>query len=176
MFSRTKMILQDDCWDVASQPVLTLNYTGPNPHLAYQKIRELFRTVLNVNEAERVQEKDFTWNKKANKEDFSVTWDISKDLDRFSYLFMRVSMSGSAEEKEGGKEGRLTVSIEAFMRTEYPQDTLWERSIIYEIIRMFWHKVVYYEKRREYQDICRTLISRFINELKSFFNLMPRLV
>ena len=176
MFSRTKMILQDDCWDVASQPILTLNYSGPNPHLAYQKIRELFRTVINVNEAERVQEKDFTWNKKANREDFSVTWDISKDLDRFSYIFLRVSMSGFAEDKEGGKEGRLTVSIEAFMRTEYPQDTLWERSLFYEILRMFWHKVVYYEKRREYQDLCRTLMGRFIGELKSFFNLMPKQV
>lgn len=175
MFARTKMIIQDDCWDVAAQPVLSLNYSGPNPHLAYQKIRELFRTVLNINEAERVQEKEFTWDRKEKKETFSVSWDAVKDLDRFSYLFVRVSMSGSAEETNGGKEGKLNVKIEAFMRTEYPQDTIWERSIFYEIARMFWHRVVYYDKRREYQDLCRTLMATFINELKSFFNLMPKM-
>jgi len=176
MFARTKMVLQDDCWDIAAQPILTLNYSGPNPHLAYQKIRELFRTVLNVNEAERVQEKEFKWDRKGNKEEFSVSWDVAKDLDRFSYIFFRITMSGSAEEKEGGREGKLNVSIEGYLRTEYPQDTLWERSIFYEIIRMFWHRVIYYDKRREYMDICRKLMSTFVNELKSFFNIMPKLV
>jgi hypothetical protein len=176
MFARTKMVLQDDCWDIAAQPILTLNYSGPNPHLAYQKIRELFRTVLNVNEAERVQEKEFKWDRKGNKEEFSVSWDVAKDLDRFSYIFFRITMSGSAEEKEGGREGKLSVSIEGYLRTEYPQDTLWERSIFYEIARMFWHRVIYYDKRREYMDICRKLMSTFVNELKSFFNIMPKLV
>lgn len=175
LFARTKMILQDDCWDIAAQPILNLKYEGPNPHLAYQKIRELFRTVLNINEAERVQEKEFVWDRKGKKEEFSVSWDVAKDLDRFSYIFFRISMSGSAEETQNGKEGQLNVVVEGYMRTEYPQDTLWERSIFYEIARMFWHKVVYYDKRREYQDLCRKLMSRFVNELKSFFNLMPKL-
>lgn len=175
IFARTKMILQDDCWSIAAQPILNLKYEGPNPHLAYQKIRELFRTVLNINEMERVQEKEFVWNRKGKKEEFNVSWDAVKDLDRFSYIFFRISMNGSAEETENGKEGKLNISIEGYLRTEYPQDTIWERSIFYEIIRMFLHKVVYYDKRREYQDLCRSLMSRFTNELKSFFNLMPKI-
>lgn len=176
IFARTKMILQDDCWNVAAQPVLKLEYSGPNPHLAYQKIREMFSTVLNVREEERVQEKEFNWDRKGKREDFSVSWDVAKDLDRFSYIYMRIHMKGFAEEKEEWKEGKLTVQIEGFLRTEYPQDTIWERSIFYEIARVFWHKVVYHEKRLEYMDVCRTLMGRFINELKSFFNLLPKMV
>lgn len=174
IFARTKMILQDNCWD--PQPVLNWEYRGPNPQLAYSKIREMFRTIFSVSEPERVQEKDFIWDRKGKREDFAVSWEVSKDFDRFSYAFFRINMKGYAEETGNGKEGTLTVELDAFLRTEYPQDTIWERSIFYEMARVFWHKVLYQEKRLEYMDVCRSIMARFFNELKGFFNLLPRAI
>ncbi len=174
IFARTKLIMQDNCWD--PQPVLKWEYRGPNPHLAYTKIREMFRTIFNVSETERVQEKDFVWDRKGKREDFFVSWEISKDLDRFSYAYFRINMKGFAEETDSGKEGKLSIELDGYLRTEYPQDTFWERSIFYEIARVFWHKVLYQEKRLEYADVCRSLMGKFLNELKGFFNLLPRAI
>jgi len=173
IFARTKMVIQDDCWNVAG-PEMKLHYSGLNPHLAYQKIREMFWTVFGVKEAERVQEKEYVWDKKGKKETFKVAWEITKDMDKFSYLYIRVKMNGFAEETEGGKIGELDVEIDGFLRTEYPQDTIWERNIFYEMARVFWHRVFYQEKRWEYLDVCRSLMMKFRNELKSFFNLLPK--
>jgi len=173
IFARTKFIIQDDCFDFAG-PEMELKYEGPNPERAYQKIRELFWEVFRVKEGERVQERDYTWNKKGKRDEFNVGWHVVKDMDRFSYLYFKVKMKGFSEQKNGGKEGKLNVEIVGIVRTEYPQDTLWERSIFYEIGRVFWHKVFYQEKRFNYQDQCREMSTRFRNELKAFLNLIPK--
>lgn len=173
LLARTKMIIQDDCWNVAG-PEMKLHYSGLNPQLAYSKIREMFWTVFGVKEGERVQEKEFKWDRKEKKEIFNVQWDVSKDMDKFSYAYFRIRMNGFAEEAEVGKVGELDVNIDGFLRTEYAQDEIWERTIFYEMGRVFWHKIFYREKRLEYQDVCRSLMMAFRNELKAFFNLLPK--
>ena len=174
IFARTKMILEDDCFDVTvSKPQLSIKYSGPNPQLAYNKIKEMFREVFGLKVNERVQEKEFTWDRKGNVEKFKVKWEIWKDMDKFSYLRFTIDLSGYAEATEGGKEGEAKVEIDGVVRTEYPQDSLWERSVFYEIARMLWHKVVYHDKRQDYQDECRDMMMTFVSELKAFFNLLP---
>ena len=83
-------------------------------------------------------------------------------------------MKGFAEETGNGKEGEVSVEIVGVLRTEYPQDNIWERTIFYEIARTFWHKIFYQERREKYMDICREISTKFRNELKAFFNLIPK--
>ncbi len=173
IFARTKMVLQEECFNFAG-PELVLEYRGPDPQLAYSKIRESFLTIFGVKETERVQEKEYTWNRSGKKETFKVSWHITKDMDRFSYLYYKIKMSGFAEQTKNGKEGELKLQVVSYLRTEYPQDNVLERSIFYEIARVFWHKVFYQEKRWEYMDVCRTLANNFKNEIRSLFNLMQR--
>jgi hypothetical protein len=174
IFARTKLLLQEDCFDFAGEPLLHIDYEGPNPHLAYNKIKESLWTIFGVKETERVQERDYKWNKVGNKEDFSVSWQISKDMDRFSYLYLKVKMKGFIEKSEAGKEGKIHIEVAGVLRTEYPQDNIWERSIFYEIIRTFWHKVFYQYQRERYIDKCREIMTNFTNEMKAFFNLIPK--
>ncbi|MEM5793000.1 MAG: hypothetical protein QXY45_01400 [Candidatus Aenigmatarchaeota archaeon] len=173
IFARTKLILHEDCFNFAG-PEMYLKYKGPNPHLAYNKIRELFWTVFGVKESERVQEEEYVWDKQGKKETFSVKWHVTKDMDRLSYLYFVIKMKGFLEETQNGKEGEVNVDIIGVLRTEYPQDNIWERTIFYEMARVFWHKVFYQDKREKYVDICRDISNRFRNELKAFFNLIPR--
>ncbi len=173
IFARTKLIIQEDCFNFAG-PEMYLKYKGKDPHLAYNKIRELFWTVFGVKETERVQERDYTWDKEGKKETFSVAWHITKDMDRLSYLYFKVNMKGFAEEAKDDKEGEVNVEIVGVLRTEYPQDNIWERTIFYEIARTFWHKVFYQDRRDKYMDVCREISTRFRNELKAFFNLIPK--
>lgn len=170
IFGRTKMILHDDCFNFAA-PDIAFKYKGPDPQLAYEKIRECFTTVFGVLESERVQEKDYIWNREGKKESFKVSWSIVKDLDKFSYLYYVVKMSGYSEETPDGKFGEVTVEIASFLRTEYVQDNVWERSIFYEMLRVFWHKVFYQEKTMEYLDLCKSIANKFKDELRAFFAL-----
>lgn len=170
IFARTKLVLQDDCFDFVN-PDMSLSYTGPNPQKAYKKIKEMFRTVFGTKEGERVQESEYNWNREGGKEVFNAKWEIAKDMDKFSYLVFRVKLKGYVDVKT--KQGKASVSVDGVTRTEYPQDTFWERSIFYELIRVFWHKIFYHEKRLNYQDDCRNIMSVFTNELKHFFNLLP---
>jgi hypothetical protein len=172
-FARAKFVLHDDCFNT-SIPILKVNYAGPNPQLAYTKIREMFTTIIGVNVMDRVQETDYSWDRKEGSESFKVGWEIVKEMDKFTYIVIRIGMKGFAETKDGSKDGKVSIELNGFMRTEYPQDTVWERSIFYEMLRVFWHKVFYREKRYDYQEHCRELLSKMSHELKSFFNLIPK--
>jgi hypothetical protein len=174
-FARAKFLIHDDCFNT-SVPVLKINYSGPNPQFAYTKIREMFTTIVGVNVLDRVQETDYSWDRKENTESFRVSWEVVKEMDKFSYLDIRIGMKGFAENKDGVKEGKVAIEMNGVMRTEYPQDTIWERSIFYEMLRIFWHKVFYREKRYEYQEHCREILSRLTQDLKAFFNLIPERV
>ena len=61
-------------------------------------------------------------------------------------------------------------AIKPRLITEYPQDTIWQQSIIYEIFRRFWHKFFYHRKRMEYLDLAKELIVNFETGIKSFID------
>lgn len=174
VFARTKLVIHEDC--IEPYPYLKLTYSGPNPQLTYEQIRKICRETFKVKE-EEITEREFEWEKKGKAETFRVEWEIIKDFDKFTYIDVVVRMSGRIEpSEEFGKEGDVNVVMKGVMRTEYPQDTWWERSMIYEIFRVFFHKVLYREKREEYFRTCKKGMIMLHDRLKEFFNLLPRKV
>jgi len=125
---------------------------------------------------ENVQEKAFNWDRNGKTERFSASIEVVKDFDKFSYMDLDIKLSGSVKpSEEFGKEGTVTIVLEGIVRTEYPQDTMWERSFIYEIFRSFYHKVFYQEKRKRWVSQCRDWMLYIQNEMKAFFNLLPKM-
>jgi len=180
IFARAKLVIHDDCLSPApgspypGLPYTTLEYKGPNPQKIYHKIKELFVTIWKIDPHE-LQERDVSWDRSKGEEKFRVTFDMIKDLDVFSFIQVTVELSGSAKpSKEFGSEGSATLRIEGKLRTEYPQDTLWQRSLLYEMFRVFYHRVIYEGRRKKYLEDCRTDILRFIQEIKSFLNVLAR--
>jgi hypothetical protein len=180
IFARTKLMLHEDCLVVAGSPIpgvpyATLNYTGPNPQKLYEKVRDIFATVVKFDPTE-LQERDFTWDRTGGVDKFKVTFDLVKDMDTFSFVQIIIDLSGESKpSKEFGKEGSATVRITGRMRTEYPQDTVWQRSLLYEMFRVFYHRVIYDERRMKYKEQCRTWILQMQEEIKSFLNILPSL-
>lgn len=173
VFARTKLMIHDDC--LVPVPYLTLKYSGPNTDKSYEYIRKLFFTLFNVTEKE-IQEREYSWDRSKEPETFHVRWEIIKDLDQFSFMHIVVNLDGDAKRsKEFGKEGSITVGIEGRLRTEYPQETIFQRSLFYEMFRVFYHRVIYDSTRKRYLEECRAVCGRFNDELKSFFNLLPRM-
>ncbi|MEM7826144.1 MAG: hypothetical protein QW451_00750 [Candidatus Aenigmatarchaeota archaeon] len=173
VFARTRLVIHDDCLTPAA-PFVTLDYQGPNPQNVYQKIKELLISVWKLEPGD-VQEREFNWDRSSGVEKFRVRIEAIKDLDTFSYFYLVISLSGEAKHsREFGKEGKVKIEFEPRLRTEYPQDTIWQRSLLYELFRTLWHKLIYQSTRMRYLQECRELSQRFMEEVKSFLNLLPK--
>jgi len=181
IFARTKLIIHEDCLAIAGttspfpgKKFITLEYQGPNPQIAYYQAKKILASVTKIPENEII-ERNFKWDRSGEEENFSVDFDVIKDMDRFSFIQVTVSMKGNIKpSKEFGKEGKLTVTIDGILRTEYPQDTLWQRSLLYEMFRAFFHKFIYEESRKKYKEECVSIMMTIYNELKEFLNVLPK--
>ena len=108
-------------------------------------------------------------------EKFSGSIEAFKDFDKFTYMMLWIDFGGDVRpSKEFGKEGNLKIALDGVIRTDYPQDTVLERSLIYEIFRSFWHKAFYQEKRYVYREQCRDIILTVQREVKAFLNILPK--
>ncbi|MEM7819884.1 MAG: hypothetical protein QXD48_03590, partial [Candidatus Aenigmatarchaeota archaeon] len=152
-------------WDYIFEPVkeLVITFSGKHTETFYKKINELIRTVFNVPDA-YVQEKTYNWEKGENIEKFEIDWEVNKILDMYTYINVEISLKGFSS----GGEGKVVIKIKPNLITEYPQDTIWQRNIIYEMLRRFWHKFFYHRKRMEYLNFGKELIVSFESGLKHY--------
>ena len=172
VFARSKLMLEDRC--LTLRPKMEFSYSGPNPDKAYPKLIDILTTDLNV-PRENIQEKNFKWDRSTPEEKFSATFEVLKDYDKFTYMYLEISMSGSMKPSEKfGHEGSVRFAIGGMIRTEYPQDTLWERSFFYEMLRTFWHRAFYKNRRYKWLMECRDSMLLIQDELKKFFNLLVK--
>lgn len=172
VFARAKLLIEEQC--LTYRPKMTFSYTGPNPQKAYKKLLSILVDDINV-PRENVQEKGFKWDRTGSEEKFSARFEVIKDFDKFSYLFLSISMSGTVKpSKEFGKEGTVSFTMGGIVRTEYPQDSMWERSFLYEMFRMFYHRTIYHDKTKRHVQDCRDWMLLITNEMKSFFNLLQK--
>lgn len=161
VWARTKLMI----WDYIFEPVrqIKITYAGKDPGSLYKKINELIRTVLNVPDG-YIQEREFTWEKTGGNEKFDVGWDVNKVYDYFSYIYLEMDLRGSAT----NGEGKAVIIIRPRLITEYPQDTIWQQSIVYEMIRRLWHSIFYHKKRMEYLHNAKELLISFESALKKY--------
>lgn len=170
IFARTKITIEEEC--MLPRRKIELNYSGPNPQNIYPKIMEILRRTLKVKD-ENIQEKEYKWDRSTIPEKFNSTIEVIKDFDKNTYMWLLIVIKGSIRpSKEFEKEGDVSVVIDGVIRTEYPQDTVWERSFPYEVLRTFWHKIFYQSQRYKYREQCRDSMLIIQNEIKSFFNIL----
>ncbi len=171
-FARSKLLIENQC--LTYRPKVVFSFSGPNPQKAYEKFLKIVVDDIKI-PRQNIQEKYMKWDRSGPTETFRADWEVVKDLDKFSYMFLEVSMKGKVKpSKEFGKEGDVTITMQGIIRTEYPQDTMWERSFIYEILRSFYHKVFYADDVKRYVSDCRDWILFIQNEMKSFFNILQK--
>lgn len=159
VWARTKLMIHDDL--LRPLPRMTIKFTGPNPEKFYKEIYNLVVMSFKIPE-HSIQEKEFTWHK-GDPEKFSVAWEINKDLDKFSYYWLSIKLNGEVSKGNGKAE----IEVEGALRTEYPQDTYWQKSLLYEFLRMTWHSVFYASQRDEYLKEGRRMLSFFVDQLKT---------
>jgi hypothetical protein len=158
VWARTKLMIHDDL--LKPLPRMKINFVGSNPEKFCKEIYDMLLATFRVSE-HSIQEKEFQVVK-GDPEKFKIKWEVNKDLDKFSYYWIAVELSGEVSKGHG----KADITIEGALRTEYPQDTFWQRSLLYEFLRMIWHSTFYSSERDEYLREGRVLLSLFINQLK----------
>ena len=161
VWGRTKLLIWDYIFEPAKE--IRITYAGKNPEKLYTKANELIRTIFNVPEG-YVQEKLFNWEKVKDADRFEISWEVTKILDYYTYIVVEMDLSGFSAEGEG----RASFRLKPRLITEYPQDTLWQQSIVYEMMRRMWHKTYYHHKRMEYLYLGRELIINFERSVKQY--------
>ncbi len=159
VWARTKLLI----WDYVFEPVkdIRIAYSGKTPEKLYRKINELIRVVFNVPEG-YIQEKTYKWEKKKDTDKFDVSWEVTKMFDTFTYLVIELNLKGFTT----SGEGQATVAIKPRMITEYPQDTIWEQNLAYEMLRRFWHVTFYHHRRMEFLDVSKNMCIAFETSIK----------
>ncbi|MFQ6020612.1 MAG: hypothetical protein ACE5J4_01165 [Candidatus Aenigmatarchaeota archaeon] len=158
VWARTKLMIHDDLLHPRKR--IKFSFSGPHPEKFYKELPDLLETTFRITEL-NIEEKEFHWTG-GDPQKFSVRWEIHKDLDKFSYLWLEIKLKG----KSSKGIGNATIIVEGAIRTEYPQDTYWQRSIFYEFLRMFWHSTFYASTRDNYIREGRKLLGAFIAHLK----------
>lgn len=158
VWARTKLMIQDDLLKPRNRFVV--NFSGINPNKFYHEIPKLIASVFRVDE-KFIQEKKFSWTH-GDPQKFKISWEVTKDLDLVSYYTIEINLEGSCSKGVGDAK----IVLEGWLRTEYPQDTMWHKSLFYEMFRMFWHRTFYTNKRNEYILEGRRLISLLAESLK----------
>ena len=162
-FARTKLVMYDNCFE-ENPGEIYLKYVGPNPGKLYHSVYNLIKSIWRCADGD-IQEEQYNWGKKGEADKFKIRWYMHKDLDKFTYYWIRFDLSGEGDDKEG----KASVKFKPVLMTEYPQDTVWQKSLFYEMMRTMWHSVFYKEKRRNYLENCRDLTSLFTKKAKEFF-------
>ena len=167
MLARMKMMVEEDIYPpkgtAKGSPRSIITYVGPNPMKIYPKTRDLVKAIFNCTDAE-IHEEIYDWGK-GEKEQFRVRFYLIRDLDKFTYYFIRFDVKGEGTEKTG----KGSITIRPLLRTEYPQDTVWQRTIFYEMLRVFWHRIFYHNKRREYIWEGRKLLAMYSERIGAYF-------
>lgn len=155
---RTKLTIDDDL--LRPNPKVTLKFAIANPKKFYHLIPKIATSVFRTDE-HHIQEKKTSWSR-GEPEKFKINWELMKEIDRFSFYAVDISLEGSVG-KDGGD---LKIDIEGSLRTEYPQDTVWERSLLHEMLRVFWHRAFYTEKRDRFMVEGRRMMALLVEEIK----------
>ena len=166
VFARAKLVMEDNCFEEEPGSV-EMKFVGSGIPKLYHKMYEAMKGVFRVSDAD-IQETEYSWGKSEKGDKFSITWWMHKDMDIFTYFYVRFQLSGEGTEKAGSAK----IGVKGYIRTEYPQDTVWQRSLFYEMLRTFWHRAFYHKKREEYAEDCRHSTILFERRMKEFFQEM----
>jgi len=164
VFARTKLVLEDNCFE-EDPGAINVKMEGPSVTRMYKISHEMIKSVFRVTDSD-IQEVDSSWAKSGKGDKFAVTWWLHKDMDVFSYLYIRFKLRGKGD----AESGTVAIELKGYLRTEYPQDTVWQRSLFYEMLRTFWHRVFYHRKREEYSEDCRHSMILYQKKFIEYFN------
>lgn len=147
----------------------------PNPQDAYNEFVDVLRTQCGI-DSDDINEEEYEHERKGEVEIISVEIEAVKPLDKFSKIVIEADMDiemRPASGEEYDYVGDLNIDVEGEVRTEYPQESMLQKSILWHAFRVFYEKVLYGDVKENYMKTCNKYMRTIRDELKSYFDLLP---
>lgn len=147
----------------------------PNPQDVYTEFVDILRMRCNIDKDD-INEKKYEHEKKGETESIYVEVESFKPLDKFSQIVIEADITidmRPASGEEYDYVGDLEIDVEGNVRTEYPQESALQKSILWHAFRVFYEKVLYGDIKENYMKKCNKYMRRIRDELKSYFDLLP---
>jgi hypothetical protein len=155
-----------------------LKVTGvPDPQRIFSLVKEVLIMRCRLKEDD-INEKIYEHDKSTVPEKIHAFIEAYKHLDRYSDVVLEITMDFVLKpvHREGVEYvGDAKVKIEGFVRTEYPQDSILQKSILWNVFRTFYEKAIYGDIRGNMMDLCRSFIKKVTAEINNYFKLKPRM-
>lgn len=155
------LLMEDDC--LAPRHYLELEYNGPNPFKVYMASKPILRKIFEV-ETKDLWERDFRWDIAGDPHTFYIKIYIDKSLDRFTSMSVEIIFQGW-QPSDPNKVGKVKIKLGGVIKTRFPQNTYFQRSLFYRWFIWFYTRYFYNETRRNHLLKCR----RWIEELRETY-------
>lgn len=147
----------------------------PNPQDAYNEFVDILIMRCNL-EKNDINEKKYEQERKGKTEIVHTEIEAFKPLDKFSKIVIEAEIDiemTPAQGEEFDYVGDLEIEVEGKVRTEYPQESALQKSILWHAFRVFYEKVLYGDVKENYMDKCDKYMRTVRDELKSYFDMLP---
>jgi hypothetical protein len=157
-----KWVFEDDC--MAPSAKLQITYTGKNPIKLYKELRPLLLKIFEISNKD-IWERDYRWDTTEDPRSFYIRVCVNKGLDKRSDLLIEIIFQGK-QPSDSSKDGKMTVSINARLKTEYEVNSPVYRTIIWA------YNYFFYSRRRiNYLFLCNKWVDQLWREFRTFLNM-----
>jgi hypothetical protein len=162
-------ILEDDC--LTPNRTLRIDYKGLQPFKFYSQIVMLLREILEIRTM-HVWQREFRWDYTGDPIKFFYRVVCQKNYDAWTKAMFELTFQGT-HPTDPKKEGELVVFITSKLRTEMPQNTIWQRSNLYKSLRWIYFRTFYNNARRILLGKCIHATERIVDSLRDVLGIKP---
>ncbi|MFB6215497.1 MAG: hypothetical protein ABEJ72_00785 [Candidatus Aenigmatarchaeota archaeon] len=146
----------------------------PNPQEAYNEVVNILTMRCGFDKSD-VDEKKYKHSREGDMETVHSEISATKSLDKYSKVVIDVEMDIKMKPVQGEEfdyVGDLEVDINGKVKTEYPQDSMFQRSILWHAMRVFYEKFLYNDVKNVYKDKVNSYVRTLRDDLKSYFDML----
>lgn len=123
-------------------------------HTTYNYLKNILNRRFDFN---KVTEELFTFNEEKSEAHSELT--LEKEFDKYTKLEISLIIVLNT------RTNTAEIEQEGVLKTEYPEDNPFQRSIFYFFIRTVWEKLYYGKVRQQYKDAGNTLMTELMKAI-----------
>ncbi|RLJ03327.1 MAG: hypothetical protein DRP11_01065 [Candidatus Aenigmatarchaeota archaeon] len=148
----------------------------PNPQNIYHEIIDILINRCSIGKND-INEEFYEHEKTEDSEKVHIELTANKVLDKHSKLVIDIEINITMKpvnKKDIKFIGDVEIEVEGFVRTEYPQDTAIQKSLLWNTLRGFYEKTLYSDVREDMMKLCNKVMRKLKKNLDAYFNLLPK--
>lgn len=167
-----KIVIEDECEII---PRITARNI-PNPQAVYPEIKEILisRCKLAPN---RINERVYD-HTKGDPEKIHIFLEAWKNKDKYTRILYELEIDiilKHVNRPNVKYVGDLDIEIKGTVETNYPQQNVLQKSIVWSAFRAFYEKALYGDLRQEYMEDCKKYVIKLRDGIQGFLDLLPKM-